>query len=319
MTSGVPQGSVLGPLLFLIYFRDLPSVVQSTCKMFADDTLVYDTHCGGQHSSPCCRISSDLRAVSSWASDWNTEFNAQKSVQVTLSHNGHNSSNTESVCIDDATVPSATSTKHLGVTVTQSLKWSPHVRTTLHRLNHRVFILKRLAHRTGSASLVCTLYKGLVRPILEYAGVVWDACLKSDILALERTQLSVARSIIRASRKSMSNIAVLRTIGWPTLAWRRRRQKLLCLWLLLRGEGPPGLRQSLPSFICARSDYSFRNSKSLAFPVCLKSRRLGSFLPSTVLIWNTLPSSIISSASPSSFLYHLDTHFQSDRYTFGLT
>ena len=62
--------------------------------------------------------------------------------------------------------------------------------------------------------------------------------MKSDILALERTQVSVARSIIRESRKSMSNIAVLRTIGWPTLAWRRRRQKLLCLWLVLRGEGP---------------------------------------------------------------------------------
>ena len=57
-----------------------------------------------------------------------------------------------------------------------------------------------------------------MRPILEYAGVVWDACLKSDILALERTQVSVARSIIHASRKSMSNIAALKTIGWPTLA-----------------------------------------------------------------------------------------------------
>ena len=151
------------------------------------------------------------------------------------------------------------------------------------RLDHRVFILKRRANRAGSLDLVSIMYKGLVRPILEYAAVVWDACPKSDVIALERLQLSVAETILRLSRRSTSNIDVLHAIGWPTLAWRRRRLKLLCLWRLMHGDGPPALRARLPSNAYTRTDYSFHNPKSLAFPVCNKSRRLASFLPSTVL------------------------------------
>ena len=322
ISSGVPQGSVLGPLLFILYFRDLPSVVQATCKMFADDTMVYDTNCSGHRSSPCCKLSSDLHAVSAWASNWNTKFHPLKSSQITFQRNGHHSDHgvlSECIYINGIAVPRTTETKHLGVTITESLKWSMHIRTTIHRLNHRVFILKRLAYRTGSRDLVSIMYKGLVRPILEYAAVVWDACPKSDVIALERLQLSVARTILRLSRRSTSNIDVLRAIGWPTLAWRRRRLKLLCLWRLMHGDGPPALRARLPSSASARTDYSFRNPKFLAFPVCNKSRRLASFLPSTVLLWNSLPPLVISTSSSSAFLRHLDIHFQSDRYSFGLT
>ena len=111
---------------------------------------------------------------------------------------------------------------------------------------------------------------------------------------MERLQLSVARTILRLSRRSTSNIDVLCAIGWLTLAWRRRRLKLLCLWRLMHGDGPSALHARLTSSASARTDYSFRNPKSLAFPVCNKSRRLALFLPSTVLLWNSLPPLVIS-------------------------
>ena len=198
----------------------------------------------------------DLHAVSAWASNWNTKFHPLKSSQITFQRNGHHSDHgVLSECI-----------YIYGIAVPRTTERCMHIRTTIHHQNHRVFILKRLAYRTSYRDLVSIMYKGLARPILEYAAVVWDACPKSDVIALERPQLSVARTILRLSRRSTSNIDVLHAIGWPTLAWRRRRLKLLCLWRLMHGDGPPVLRARLPSSASARTDYSFRNPKSLASP-----------------------------------------------------
>ena len=78
--SGVLQGSVLGPLLFLVYFSDLPRVVKSSTAMFADDTLLYDLSCNccqEKAAAPgTCSVVSDAATLASWAIDWNTTFNA---------------------------------------------------------------------------------------------------------------------------------------------------------------------------------------------------------------------------------------------------
>ena len=87
--SGVPQGSVLGPLLFVIVLRDLPDVISSRSALFADDTLMFDL-CNGKTSSPCCRIPADLDSVQKWAINWSTTFNAGKSTVMNIrSHRKH--------------------------------------------------------------------------------------------------------------------------------------------------------------------------------------------------------------------------------------
>ena len=76
--SGVPQESVLGPLLFILFYHDLPSVVSATCAMFADDTLLYDLCSGSGESNSCCRLGQDLMEWSAWADNWSTTFNAKE-------------------------------------------------------------------------------------------------------------------------------------------------------------------------------------------------------------------------------------------------
>ena len=149
------------------------------------------------------------------------------------------------------------------------------------------------------------------------ASPVWDSCTKADALALERLQLSVARAIVKKGRRVASNSAVLEMIGWPTLAWRRRRLKLVLLWKLMHGHGPPALRAQLPTCVSVRAKQSLRRD-TLAMPLCRTQRRLQSFRPSTVAIWNSLPSSVLSCTSVSSFLVSLDSHLISDRYSLGL-
>ena len=84
ITSGVPQGSVLGPLLFLIYYKDTPTVTAAMTALFADDTLLFHPACHGSKISPCCPLQADLDALSSWAADLNVSFNPLKSVNFHL-------------------------------------------------------------------------------------------------------------------------------------------------------------------------------------------------------------------------------------------
>ena len=126
-------------------------------------------------------------------------------------------------------IPFTERTRHLGVVLTSSLKWMDHVQSLIRKQSFHVFVLKRLAQRRNSAAIVKRPFVGLVRPALEYASPVWDGCPNRDCVALERIQLAIARAVLRCSRRDVSNTETLHRIGWPTLAWRRRRQKLSVL------------------------------------------------------------------------------------------
>ena len=116
IASGVAQGSVLGPLLFVLYFRDLPSGVKGTCALFADDTLVYDTSCDG--SALCCRLQTDLDGVAAWAHDWQNVFNAEKSALMVISRKKIHA---REVLLNEVPFSTVSIVKHLGVTISNNL------------------------------------------------------------------------------------------------------------------------------------------------------------------------------------------------------
>ena len=121
------------------------------------------------------------------------------------------------------------------------------------------------------------------------------------------------------SRRDVSNTETLRRIGWPTLAWRRRRQKLSVLWDLLQQRGPPKLCDKVPRTAAQRCDYSLRNSSSPAIPLCRTFHRQNSFLPASLVLFNSLPASVTSCSSKPAFLSALDKYFLPDKFNFGLS
>ena len=160
------------------------------------------------------------------------------------------------------------------------------------------------------------LYLTLVRLVLEYAGPVRDACSRTDSLRLEGAQLSIARAILRASRQTLSSRDVLTRIGLPTLAWRRSRYNLFLFWQLTNGQGPPPL--AVRACVSTRASQTLWK-RAIEMPLCRSELRRRSFLPLCITLWNSLPLSITSCSSSSSFFSSLDSHFKSDILFWSLT
>ena len=195
ISSGVPQGSVLGPLLFVIYFRDLPDSVLATSCLFADDTLVYDDDCT-RTPSPCCRLHHVALSLDSWAATWSTKFNASKSAHMLIAGKQTPGASTD-VLLSGAIVPQVSCVRHLS----SNLSWTPHITAVLSKAAPLAGILKRLAYRCppGAHRFIARLYCAIVRPRLEYCSPVWgSSCSRQDALSLERLQNSVARALFRS-------------------------------------------------------------------------------------------------------------------------
>ena len=221
ISSGVPQGSVLGPLLFLLFLKDLPTAVSGSSALFADDTLVYD-RCAVTSMSPCCRLQQDLDSFDQWAAASATTFNAMKSSVMLFSGKRGRKSH---LCTSSALVPGQATVEQLErentapwCQIDNGAVLDSHIDNLIRRVSYKVHMLKRLAYRCGSNTFVRHLYISLVRLVLEYAGPAWDSYTLEDCLRVEILQLSVARAILRASRCTKSDVSVLAKIGWPTLA-----------------------------------------------------------------------------------------------------
>ena len=287
--------------------------------MFADDTLIFDSCSKHTTSGSCCRLQDDLVKLHAWADDWSSSFNASKSVEMVIGKRQARNSRKPPLVLGSSEIPRDHQTCHLGVTLTDRLSWSAHLSKVQKKLAFKLFCLKRLAQRSGSAAIVKRLFVSFIRSSLEYAAPVWDACPIRDAMALERIQLSIARAVLKLSRHDHSNISVLEAIGWPSLAWRRRRFKLLLLWDLLHGGGPPLLHEQVPPTVSSRSPYPLRNSLSISLPTCHSSRYSKSFLVSAISLYNSLPQSVSSCSSKHSFAQALNHHFASDKFSFGIS
>ena len=140
VTSGVPQGSVLGPLLFLIYINDLPDYIQnnSTVKLFADDTIIYHPINNQQDS---IALQDDLDSLQRWESDWLMQFHPQKcqTMHITNKRNIIQSTYT----IHNHTLQTTDTAKYPGIHIHRTLNWNTHINKTAQRANTTSAFLHR--------------------------------------------------------------------------------------------------------------------------------------------------------------------------------
>jgi len=279
VTSGVPQGSVLGPTLFVIYINDLPEDIQSTVRLFADDTALYRDIATPEDSQI---LQDDLSKLEAWESKWQMTFNADKCLVLPV---------TRKKCpapshykLHDQVLETVDSAKYLGVEFSGDLSWTKHINTIAAKANRAsAFVHRNLRGCPREVQRTC--YTGIVRPLVEYASTVWDPHQANLINTLEKTQRRAARRICQDFSPYSSASNLVRQLELDTLKSRRSVAKATMIYKMKNT-----LVDIDTSNVLLPSIRSSRGVKSkFQVPHTRTNTLLHSFFPSAIRIWNNLP------------------------------
>ena len=223
-------GSVLGPLLFLIYINDISDDLTDLAHLFADDTsLSYSS--ADKHQIELI-LNEDLQKLSDWANKWLNIFNPPKT-EVMLISNVFNDNNFE--LIMDGTILKIVEThKHLGVHLSSNNKWPKHIDSIIESASKQISYLRKIKYQLSKQTLN-TLYCTYIRPLLEYASEVWDGRTQADANRLEQVQLNAARIVTRLPVFSSLDSLYYET-GSKTLLQRRTNKKLTLMLKIVNNE-----------------------------------------------------------------------------------
>ena len=187
VTSGVPQGTVLGPLLFLIFINDMPSYIQySEIRLFADDAVLYKTI---KSSADSLLLQQDLNNLLRWESLWQMSFHPDKCKIMNVTRK-HTPTRTD-YDIRGQKLEIVPSAPYLGVTIDNKLTWTEHIDKMCKKANRTLGFLKRNL-KTKNKDIKKGAYSSLVRPLLEYSCTVWDPYQDKQIDKIEKIQNSAA-------------------------------------------------------------------------------------------------------------------------------
>ena len=295
--AGVPQGSVLGPLLFLIYINDLPIDIINNVRLFADDTCLYVISDRLDNFITLSTLQVDLKTIEIWARKWLVDFNASKTVSLLISR--RRSPTDITVAFDKSTIVQTDSHKHLGITLSTDGSWGNHIKNLLASANSKLSIFRGLKFVLDRKCLEI-MFKSFMRPSLEYADIVWDNMTDINRNRLEYIQKEALR-VITGLTRSASDIVLYEESGFLKLETRRLIHRLSTLYSIHNSENPHLLTQRLPLTAAARNPYLVRNPFLFTPFFCKTESFRRSFFPQTVRDWNSLPHVIRTAQNLSTF------------------
>ena len=283
--SGMHQGTVLGPLLFLLYINDLPSVVSSQVRLFTDDCILYRAI---KTVRDQLQPQKDLNNLEQWAKKWGMEFNAKKCEIMCISRSSKPLQHLYSIGGD--ILSDVHKAKYLGITLPDTLSWSPYVSETVNKASGKIAFLRHNLHQCPQR-LKEQAYLTLVRSVLEYAASVWDPHLRKDVNALEGVQRHAARFVTNSYERTSSVTAMLKSLGWESLQGRRRDIRIALMYKIVHAQVAVPTNDLLVkanSRTRANHKYMFRHipATSAAYK--------HSFFPRTVPQWNNLPAKAVA-------------------------
>lgn len=231
--SGVPQGSVLGPLLFLLFINDISSGVDSPVHLFADDSILFRSI---KSDDDILALQRDLVTLNEWSSHWLLKFNASKSQQITI-RQGTNHYVNPVLTLGDVVLSTFGEVTYLGVVLDDHLRWNSHINKICTAANTKIGFLRR--HFSGFCQEAkILLYNSYVLSRLEYCAAAWDPYTQANINQLERVHNKGVRFITGHYSWFESVTRLREAVGLSTLAERRKAIRIDRLGKFLKDELP---------------------------------------------------------------------------------
>jgi hypothetical protein len=193
--SGIPQGSVLGPFLYILYTSDLPQGAFSEVATFADDTAILSVHQDPAQASN--NLQRTLDTITDWFRTWRIKINETKSVHITFTLNLNSC---PPVTINNTQLPEVSAVKYLGIHLDSKLNWRTHIWTKRQQLNLKTNQMNWLLGTNSKLSMEnkLLLYKSILKPIWTYGVQLWGSASVSNIEIIQRYQSKLLRKITNA-------------------------------------------------------------------------------------------------------------------------
>lgn len=298
VASGVPQGSVLGPTLFIIYINELPEIVQSECKLFADDTKLFRSITTGDDSKV---LQADLDKLSEWSGRWLLTFNVEKCKTM---HCGQSNPRVDYFMRQNDTEPkiltSTNQERDLGVIVTSNLKASSHCLAASKKAMTALRLLKMAFYNLDSGNFKA-LYTTYVRPHLDYCLPAVGPYMVQDIQRLEKVQRRATKLVTEI--RTLPYPERLKLLNIPSMEDRLKRGDLIEAFKILTGKVD----------IDAGQFFEYQeDARTRGHHLKLKKRRSSHhyrnmfFANRVVNPWNDLPANVISAPTVNAFKKRLD-------------
>lgn len=295
--SGVPQGSVLGPILFLMYINDLHFNIASSIRLFADDCVIYRPI-----KSPRDHIilQDDLNVISDWCTTWLMQINTDKTKAQTFTKRRRVVLHT--YFIGNDAIEHVSSIKYLGVHLSSDLTWNTHIEHIINKAARTLGFLKRTLYQANEKTKLLA-YTTLVRSQLEYASIIWHPHQAYLANSIESLQSKAARFIAHDYSYPTSVNSIKQRFNLLPLETRRRNARLSFMHKLYHGSSDFRKTFLRPaSHISARVDHPFKIN-----PVHARTN-LFKYSPLLLAIsqWNSLPADVATLPDHSSFLKALE-------------
>jgi len=292
VVSGVPQGSVLGPILFILYINDVPCISsEGGTKLFADDVKCYS------RSNKSENFQAELDKIYGWSLEWQLAFAPSKCFHLHIRRsNARNSIHDVSTYyLGGQTVPSVMETKDLGILVDDQLTFGNHIRGVVGKAKQRIYLLFK-CFKSRNVQLLMKAYITYILPIFDYGSPVWSPCKLGDIDLLENVQRNFTKRL--QGMHDLPYEVRLVKCGLVSLELRRLRKDLALCYQIVNGL----IALDFNSFFTADPNYRTRgNRQKLKIPkLSPASARSNFFCVRIVPVWNALPDDIILCGS-----YHL--------------
>uniref|UniRef100_K7F1Z4 Reverse transcriptase domain-containing protein n=1 Tax=Pelodiscus sinensis TaxID=13735 RepID=K7F1Z4_PELSI len=293
VTSGVPQGSVLGPILFNLFINDLEKGVSSEVVKFADDTKLFRIV---KPEADCEGLQEDLTKLSDWATKWQMKCNVDK---CKVMHIGKNNPNYR-YSMMRANLATTNQERDRGVIVDSSLKTSTQSAAAVKKANRMLGIIRK-GIENKTQNILLPLYKTMVHPHLEYCVQMWSPHLKKDLLALERVQKRATKVIRGLERVPYEER--LKRLGLFSLEKRRLRGDMLEVYKIMSGVERAD-KEKL--FISSHNRRTRGHQMKLMGSRFKTNKRKFFFTQRVVNLWNSLPEEAVKARTIIEFKEKLD-------------
>ena len=297
--AGVPQGSVLGPLFFLVFINDIVNNICSVIKLFADDTSM--SHSDENPVRRAEVLNADLRKIEHWSHLWKVKFNDTKTELLTIKRRNEP---VHPLYFGVAQLDESSHHKHLGIILQNNCKWDEYIICLSGKIKLLLNCLKSFKHKLNRKTLEI-MYKSFVLPLFDYADILYDSCTQYQANILENLHLEGLRTITGLV-KGTSHEKLYAESGLCSLKARREKHKLIMYYKIVNGLVPQYLLNLLPPLVSELNPYHRRRPLERHVTPHRTEIYRNSFFISTTMLWNSLPENVLTKTSISTFKNYLN-------------